>query len=98
MDSIGLGSAIANLIYAVLILASFVSGIYFIFRKKILLAIFIFSLISNFTSTLYFMGDYYKYKYLYLFDHKIWPWINLALLILLIINFIKNKNVKKEIN
>lgn len=71
-------------------------AVYFKTRKK-LLSVFILSLLSYLT--FYFSVDsrifaVYHLKWLVKFTLWYWPWLNLALLILLILNFLKNKNAK----
>jgi hypothetical protein len=93
MDSIGLGNAMANLIYGIIFFA-ILSGIIFLRKKtKLGLALWV-SFFLNVFSVLYFMGKYHDFKYFYFIDHIVWPLINLIGLILLI-NFTK-KNVKKN--
>jgi hypothetical protein len=97
LDDIGLGSAIANTIYGIILLIG-AGGVFVLSKKRLLLGlIFWISSILNLLLHLFLMGKYPSYpKFLYIVVNNYWPWINLALFILLIINFIKNKYAKKE--
>ncbi|OGI29206.1 MAG: hypothetical protein A2288_00335 [Candidatus Moranbacteria bacterium RIFOXYA12_FULL_44_15] len=99
LDSIGLGNAIANVVYLIL-LALGVGGAWILFKKKIIWGMFFWaSTALNFFAFLYFMGNYRLYpKITYILINKYWPWLNLLLLILLIINFLKNKYAKTKSN
>ncbi len=90
---------LSNTIYfCVLVLA--LGGIIFFIKKKMFIGVFFWaSLILNLFFYLYFMGNYRFYpKIVYTAVNKYWPWINLALLVLLIINFLKNRNAKEKNN
>lgn len=97
LDDIGLGEAIANLIYLILI-AIGMGGVWLFLKKKSIFGVlFWLSFILNILAYLYFMGSYGFYsKIIYLLINKYWPWINLALLILLILNFLKGKYAKNN--
>jgi hypothetical protein len=97
LDGIGLGSAIANVIY-VIILVFGILGIYFFIKMKLKIGLFFWiSCILNLSFYLLLMGNYSFYpKLVYSFVNNYWPYINLALFILLIISIIKNKYVKKQ--
>ena len=97
LDDIGLGSAIANLIYLIIILVG-ILGLWFFLRKKMISgAIFWTSAVLNFFAYLYFMGNYVFYnKIVYVVVNKYWPWINIILLILLIIRYVKRRNAKAK--
>jgi len=68
----------------------------FLWRKKknIFVSIFSFSVLANFifytdiNSTLY---DVYNLKWIVKFTLWYWPYINIALFVILVINYIKNK-------
>lgn len=99
MDDIGLGNAIANSVYLVLVIVGVVGTWIFLKRKVVFGAVFWLSSILNLVLYLYFMGRYAFYpKTMYLFINKYWPWINLILFILLVISFIKNKYAKAKNN
>ena len=99
LDDIGLGSAIANAIYAFLVAVAIIGFIVF-FRKKIYVAAVVWlSIILNILSYLFFMGIYINYpSFMYLIVNKIWPLLNIALVIILIFNLIKNKKCQDKIN
>lgn len=90
-------TGILVLIYLAVIFMG-ITGIWFFLKKKMILGvIFWASTTANFFCYLYFMGNYRLYpKIFYPVINKYWPWINLVLFILLIVNFIKNKYAKKE--
>ncbi|PJA87247.1 MAG: hypothetical protein CO141_00470 [Candidatus Moranbacteria bacterium CG_4_9_14_3_um_filter_42_9] len=95
LDDIGLGSAIANLIYLIIITAGFIVAWFFFKKKLIFEAIFSISATLNFFFYLYFMGNYRLYpKFFYPVVNKYWPWINVAFLALLIVNYIKKRNAE----
>lgn len=97
LDDIGLGNAIANIIYIMVFAAGIVGVWFFVNRKNKTGVIFWTSFTLNFFSYLYLMGNYIFYpKYLYPVVNKYWPLLNATLFILLIINFIKNKNAKTK--
>ncbi len=83
-----------------LVFALIISIFVYLKFKKMLLSLFVFSFLGNLTFFLMtsansMMFRFYKTEWLKMFSLRIWPWINLALLILLIINFIRNKYAKK---
>jgi len=97
LDDIGLGKVITNFIYLFIFIAGSGGAILLYKRRVIIGLIFWVSSILNFFFYLYFMGNYRFYpKIFYPIANKYWPWINVGLFILLIINFIKNKYVEKE--
>jgi len=72
--------------------------VFFMSKKKIFLAIFIMSALSNliiYWNTYAFI-NYYKLEWLAIFAIKYWPFLNLALLITLIIVFWRKKLSKKN--
>jgi hypothetical protein len=87
------------IIYLFIFALGLVGAKFFVKRKNIIGIFFWVSSVLNLFFYLYFMGNYRLYpSYFYPIVNKYRPWINLALFILLIINFIKNKYAKKEIN
>lgn len=97
MDGIGLGSAIATLIYLILTAIGIAGLILFLIKKTFLGALIWISLACNIFSILFLMGKYaHYYKNTYFLINRIWPAINLLLIIFLIINSIKNKNAKAK--
>lgn len=97
LDDIGLGSAVANIIYLIIIAVGFAGAWFFIKKKNIVGIIFWISLVLNFLFFLYFMGSYMFYPgYFNLIINNYWPWLNLGLLVILIISYIKNKNAKTK--
>lgn len=72
--------------------------IYFKTKNKIL-SILLLSFLGYLSIYLNIRSEFfiiYDLKCLVVFTLDYWPWINVGLFILLIINFIKNKYVKKE--
>jgi len=97
LDDIGLGKAIANTIYLIIGAVGILVA-WILLKKKFILGVaFWISSILNFLAYLFFMGNYRLYpNFFYPIINKYWPWINLALLIFLIINYVKNKNANKN--
>ncbi len=92
-------NVLSNTIYlGVFILA--VGGVIFFVKKKTFVGVFFWiSLMLNLFFYLYFMNNYRFYpKIVYTAINKYWPWINLALLILLILNFFRNRYAKTKNN
>jgi len=86
------------IIYASLVALAISAGLY-IFTRKIFLALIVFSILAN----IVFYGnsgsrlfDIYGIKWLVIFSLDYWPYLNIALFIVLIINLIKNKNAKTK--
>jgi hypothetical protein len=90
-------SSIAYSIYFLLALI-WLAGTLFLFKKKKILGLTFWTLLAlNIFFYLYFMGNYRFYpKAFYPIVNNYWPWINVALFILLILNFIKNKYAKSK--
>ncbi len=87
-------SADLEIIIFLLVLSLGVAIASYWFSKKILLAVFVMSVFSN--TILYFGTDYnlskmYDFVWLFKFSHDVWPYINIALLLLLAVGIIKNK-------
>lgn len=64
------------------------------FSKKILLAVFVMSLLGNivvFGNFTHRMASSYDVLWLFKFVRNVWPYINIALLLLIIVNIVKNK-------
>lgn len=92
IDSIGLGNAIANFIYLILVIALFWGFWFFIKKRNVFGVIFWISSILNFFFYMFLMGNYRFYpKYFYPIVNKYWPLINLGLFVLLIILYRKQK-------
>ncbi|OGI28607.1 MAG: hypothetical protein A2288_00135 [Candidatus Moranbacteria bacterium RIFOXYA12_FULL_44_15] len=90
-----------SIIAFLLTLLGIASIIIFWKTKKIFISIFIFSFLSNII--LYEIINYrftvlYGGVWIFKFTRYIWPWLNLLLFILLIINFLKNKYAKTKNN
>jgi hypothetical protein len=97
LDDIGLGNTLANLIYVVILIFGILGAWFFVKRKIIEGVIFWISSILNFLFYLYLMGNYSLYpKLFYPIVNKYWPWINLVLLILLIVNYLRNKKKNSQ--
>ncbi len=96
-DDIGLGKAIANVIYLAIIIIGAYGSWFLVARKKIFGAILWMSVILNILLYLYFMGRYsFHPRALYFIIVIIWPYINIALAILLALGFLKNKYFQKK--
>ena len=90
-----------EIIIILLILSAFVSGIVYFKTRKKMLSIFTFSLLSYFTFYLSAgsrIFAIYNLKWIVKFTLIYWPWINLALFILLIIKYFRNKKNEKNKN
>ena len=101
LDDIGIGSVknewTLNIFFLVLALLFSI----YIWRKKekLLEGIFIFSLLGNlifYTDSGSLFYSVYHLKWIVKFTLWYWPWINLALFILVILNFLKNKYAKTK--
>lgn len=97
MDDIGLGNAIANLIYLIII-AFGISGLVVLLKKKFFRGAFFWSSsILNLFFYFYLMGNYRFYpKMLYPIVNKYWPILNFLWLIFLIRNYLSIKNAKTK--
>lgn len=91
-------SADLKIIIFCLVFAFVISLITYVVSKKILATVFMFSVLSN----LVFYGNsgsrlvvIYNLNWVVSFALDYWPWINLLLFVLLIINFVKNKKCQK---
>lgn len=97
LDDIGLGKAIANTVYVVIILTGFFGAWFFQKKKLISGLIFWVSFVLNIFFYLFLMGNYRLYpKIIFPIVNKYWPLLNIALLFILIIGIVKNKYAKKE--
>ena len=101
MDSIGLGSIENELIINSFLLSIALVISIFLYRRKnnFVLGIFVFSALSNliiYTDSSSRFYDVYNLKWIVKFTLWYWPWINVALFVLLIINLIKNRNAKAK--
>jgi|GEM_PF-1785658 len=97
IDDIGLGKAIADAIYLIIIVVGAYGAWLLIKRKKIFGVILWVSFILNILLYLYFMGKYGFYsKTLYSLIVVIWPLVNLGSLFLLLYNFLKNRYSRKK--
>jgi hypothetical protein len=90
-------SADIQIIIFLLSISLLIAAATYFFSKKILVSIFVMSLLSN--VILYLGIDYnfskiYNVPQLFQFTRDIFPYINLALFILLVISFIKTKYAK----
>ncbi len=87
-------SADLEIIIFLLVLSLGVAIASYWFSKKILLAVFVMSLLGNLSIYLNSgsrIFDVYHVKYIVSFTLHIWPYINIALLLLLFVGIIKNK-------
>jgi hypothetical protein len=79
IDSIGLGEAIAKLVYfSILAIAAIGSLIFLLFRRKIIALIWL-SVFLNLFSILYFLGI--RNPFVFLFNLFIWPILNIVLIV-----------------
>lgn len=88
-----IGDAFAGAVYLIILLLLLAGITFFSIKKMFIIAIFWASLISNIFFSLFFLGS--DGSMLSIFTYNIWPYINVALLIILTINYIKQKNDKK---
>lgn len=99
MSDIGLGEHAAMQIIIALTIIFFISLIIYWKSRKILSSIFIFSLIGNlivyYNINLHF-AILYNAMWLFSFARNVWPYINLALAIILAFGFLKNKYIRKK--
>jgi hypothetical protein len=76
-----------------------VSIVAYVLTKKIFLSIVLFSVGSNFIfydNVSHRFASYFNVLWIFEFSHRIWPYINIILMVILIINFIKNKYAKTK--
>jgi hypothetical protein len=76
-----------------------ISLLIFYRKKDALLSVSFFSVVSNlilYYGMDYHFADVFRILWLFQFSKNIWPFINVIILFLLIIKFIKNKNAKAE--
>lgn len=88
-----------NVIFFMLFISVLVSVFICFKTKNKILSIFLLSLLGYLSIYLNIRSEFfiiYHLKSIVKFTLWYWPWINVGLFILLIINFIKNKYVKKE--
>lgn len=88
-----------RVIIAMLIIAAVISLVVYFKTKKVLLGIFILSLIGN---IIFYLNsgsrlfDIYNLKWAIIFTLDYWPYINILLFLILILNLIKNKNAQTK--
>ena len=90
-------SADIQIIIFLLIVSLIIAVASYFFSKKILVGIFVMSSLSNVILYLgidYNLAKIYNVQQLFQFARDIFPYINLALFILLVVNFVKNKYAK----
>jgi hypothetical protein len=88
-----------QVIIALLIIAIAISLVVYFKTKKVFLSVFLFSIIANliaFGNITYRFADYYNVFWLFKFVRTVWPYINILLLLVVIFNFIKNKNAETK--
>jgi len=99
MNDIGLGEHAALQIIIALTIIFLMSLIIYWKSEKILFSIFVFSLAGNllvyYNVNLHF-AIFYNAMWLFKFARNIWPYINMALIVLLAFNFLKNKYSRKK--
>lgn len=94
LDAIGMGKAIANMIYMIIAILILGGSSVLMLKKKILSAILWTSVLLNIFVFLYFMGkdiDIWR-----VFIEKLWPVVNIILLLILLINFLRRKYGNKK--
>ena len=92
-------SADLKIIIILLVIALGISVITYIFSKKILLSIFLFSAIGNivlYGNLNYNYAKIYDILWVFKFSRNIWPYLNLALLIFMFIIFVKNRYASRN--
>lgn len=88
-----------RVIIALLIIATIISLVVYFKTKKILLSVFLLSVLANiitFGNITYRFADYYNVFWLFRFVRNIWPLLNIILVIILIFNLVKNRNAKTK--
>ncbi len=71
----------------------------YLFKKRILLSLFLFSLFSNFIwyyGLDFNLAEFYNLQSMLIFIRNYWPIINLILFIILIFQFLKNASSNKK--
>jgi hypothetical protein len=91
IDSIGLGAAIANLIYLIILAIATVGGVFFLVIRKKFLSLIWLSILLNLLSFLYFMGI--RNISIFSINYIIWPILNIILIVYYINS---NKKAKKK--
>lgn len=92
-------SADLKIMMIFLIIALIISIFTYVFSRKILMSVFLFSILSNivlFIGIDYNLAKIYRIIPIFEFTYKIWPYINLLLMFILVFNFIKNRNVNRK--
>ena len=94
-------SADLKIIIIALIVALIISGIAYLFSRKIIVGFFLISILYNII--LYIGLDYnlakiYNISWLFKFASIYWPYLNLLFFLIIIFNYFKNKNVKIKKN
>lgn len=82
-----------------LCVALIISVVSYVISKRVLVAVFVMSLLGNIILSVgidYNFSKIYNVTWLFEFTKNIFPYINIALLILLIINFIKIRHEKAK--
>lgn len=97
MIDVGIGHAIASLIYLVLLLL-FITGFVILLKKKNFIgAIVWMSVLFNIFFILFLMGNYRLYPYIsYNLINIIWPSINGFLIVIMLVKYLRNKNAKTK--
>jgi hypothetical protein len=90
-------SADLNVIIFLLTVSLLISIATYYFSKKILIAFFVMSILSNlilFLDSGSEFFDIYNIKWIVSFTLDFWPYINILLLIIIIFNYFKHRNEK----
>lgn len=90
-------SADIQVIVFLLVVSLVIATASYFFSKKIIVGVFVMSLLSNVVLYLgidYNLAKIYNTPQLFQFTRDIFPYINLALFILLVVIFVKNKYAK----
>lgn len=82
-----------------LIISFVISWVVYLKTKRKTLTLFLFSILGNLSLYLNIESEFFisnDLMWLAKFTINYWPWINLGLFIILIINYLKNKNEKTK--
>ncbi len=90
-----------NVIIFMLVFALAVSVVTYLRSKKILLAVFVFSLLGNLAIYLNSgseLFDIYPIKWIVIFTIDYWFYVNIFLFLIISFNYLNNRNVRKRKN
>lgn len=87
-------SADLRVIIMLLVIALIISLIVYVFSKKALLSVTIFSVLGNlifYGNVDYNFAEIYDIFWIFYFSRNFWPYLNLLLLLILIISYLRKK-------